>query len=67
VQGPLAETAGHFWLMAWEQSSKAILMLNKLIEKGQVGTCIITTDIVDNNNNIIIIIIIVIITGAKKE
>lgn len=23
----------HFWLMAWEQKSKAILMLNKLVEK----------------------------------
>ncbi|XP_055376870.1 tyrosine-protein phosphatase non-receptor type 61F isoform X2 [Condylostylus longicornis] len=36
TQGPLRETVGHFWLMIWEQQSKAILMLNKLIEKKQV-------------------------------
>ncbi|XP_063698917.1 tyrosine-protein phosphatase non-receptor type 61F isoform X2 [Culicoides brevitarsis] len=31
-QGPLPATVTHFWLMVWEQNSKAILMLNKLIE-----------------------------------
>ncbi|XP_008556154.1 tyrosine-protein phosphatase non-receptor type 1 isoform X1 [Microplitis demolitor] len=36
TQGPLPCTAGHFWLMVWEQNSKAILMLNKVIEKEQV-------------------------------
>ncbi|XP_053955521.1 tyrosine-protein phosphatase non-receptor type 61F isoform X2 [Anastrepha ludens] len=36
TQGPLTETVGHFWLMVWEQNTKAILMLNKLIEKKQV-------------------------------
>ncbi|KAH8398778.1 hypothetical protein KR222_003133, partial [Zaprionus bogoriensis] len=36
TQGPLADTVGHFWLMVWEQNSRAILMLNKLIEKKQV-------------------------------
>ncbi|CRK95910.1 CLUMA_CG009356, isoform A [Clunio marinus] len=35
-QGPLQSTIGHFWLMVWEQQSKAILMLNKLIEKRQI-------------------------------
>lgn len=35
TQGPLANTVGHFWLMIWEQKSKAVLMLNKLIEKKQ--------------------------------
>lgn len=35
TQGPLANTVGHFWLMVWEQNSKAVLMLNKLIEKKQ--------------------------------
>ncbi|XP_070509549.1 tyrosine-protein phosphatase non-receptor type 61F isoform X1 [Chironomus tepperi] len=35
-QGPLEHTVGHFWLMVWEQQSKAILMLNKIIEKKQV-------------------------------
>ena len=36
IQGPLPDTSGHFWLMVWEQNSKAILMLNRIIEKGQV-------------------------------
>jgi tyrosine-protein phosphatase non-receptor type 1 len=35
-QGPLEHTVGHFWLMIWEQQSKAILMLNKIIEKKQI-------------------------------
>ncbi|XP_010791118.1 tyrosine-protein phosphatase non-receptor type 1-like [Notothenia coriiceps] len=33
-QGPLRNTCGHFWLMIWEQCSKAVLMLNRIIEKG---------------------------------
>lgn len=36
TQGPLRETIGHFWLMIWEQNTKAILMLNKLLEKKQI-------------------------------
>lgn len=36
TQGPLENTAGHFWLMIWEQNSKAVLMLNKIIEKNHV-------------------------------
>ncbi|XP_038216097.1 tyrosine-protein phosphatase non-receptor type 61F-like isoform X1 [Zerene cesonia] len=36
TQGPLAFTVGHFWLMVWEQNSRAILMLNKLIEKNEI-------------------------------
>lgn len=36
TQGPLPQTSGHFWLMAWEQQCKAILMLNKVIEKNQI-------------------------------
>lgn len=35
-QGPLPLTVGHFWLMVWEYNSRAILMLNKLIEKKQI-------------------------------
>lgn len=35
TQGPLPNTIGHFWLMVWEQKSKAVLMLNKLLEKKQ--------------------------------
>ncbi|XP_070988117.1 tyrosine-protein phosphatase non-receptor type 2-like [Oncorhynchus clarkii lewisi] len=33
-QGPLKNTCGHFWLMVWEQNSKAVIMLNRIIEKG---------------------------------
>lgn len=36
TQGPLQNTVGHFWLMVWEQNSKAILMLNKIVEKKQI-------------------------------
>lgn len=36
AQGPLPHTTGHFWQMVWEQNSKAVLMLNKVIEKNQV-------------------------------
>ncbi|XP_034481439.1 tyrosine-protein phosphatase non-receptor type 61F isoform X2 [Drosophila innubila] len=36
TQGPLPDTVGHFWLMVWEQNSRAILMLNKLMEKKQI-------------------------------
>jgi protein tyrosine phosphatase len=36
TQGPLPDTSGHFWLMVWEQKSRAVLMLNRIIEKGQV-------------------------------
>ncbi|XP_065362485.1 tyrosine-protein phosphatase non-receptor type 61F isoform X2 [Calliphora vicina] len=36
TQGPLGDTVGHFWLVVWEQKTKAILMLNKLMEKKQV-------------------------------
>lgn len=36
TQGPLAETVGAFWLMVWEQKSRAVLMLNKIVEKKQV-------------------------------
>lgn len=35
TQGPLAFTVGHFWLMVWEQNSRAILMLNKIMEKNE--------------------------------
>ncbi|NP_001232932.1 protein tyrosine phosphatase [Bombyx mori] len=36
TQGPLAFTVGHFWLMVWEQNSRAVLMLNKVIEKNEI-------------------------------
>lgn len=36
TQGPLPHTAGHLWLMVWEQNCKAVLMLNKVIEKNQI-------------------------------
>ncbi len=27
---------GHFWLAAWQQGSRAVLMLNRVMEKGQL-------------------------------
>ena len=36
LKGPLKETCGHFWLMIWEQNSRAVIMLNRIIEKEQV-------------------------------
>ena len=32
--GPLSSTVGHFWLMVWQQQTKAVLMLNRVYEKG---------------------------------
>jgi protein tyrosine phosphatase len=40
TQGPLPHTTGHFWLMVWEQNCKAVLMLNRIIEKNQVISAI---------------------------
>lgn len=37
TQGPLPNTILHFWLMIWEQNSRAIIMLNKIVEKNQVS------------------------------
>ncbi|TRY58173.1 hypothetical protein DNTS_017297 [Danionella cerebrum] len=37
TQGPLRNTCSHFWLMIWEQKTKAIIMLNRIIEKGSTG------------------------------
>lgn len=37
-QGPLRNTCGHFWLMVWEQRTKAVIMLNRVIEKGSVSS-----------------------------
>lgn len=34
TQGPLPTTVGHFWLMVWQKDTRAILMLNKIFEKG---------------------------------
>lgn len=39
LQGPLRNTCGHFWLMIWEQKTKAVIMLNRVIEKGSVSMC----------------------------
>ncbi|XP_018374875.1 PREDICTED: tyrosine-protein phosphatase non-receptor type 1 isoform X1 [Trachymyrmex cornetzi] len=36
TQGPLPNTVSHFWLMVLEQNSRAVLMLNKIIEKNQI-------------------------------
>ncbi|XP_025076031.1 tyrosine-protein phosphatase non-receptor type 2-like isoform X2 [Pomacea canaliculata] len=34
TQGPLENTCGDFWLMIWQQQTKAIVMLNRVVEKG---------------------------------
>lgn len=36
TQGPLPNTCGHFWDMVWEQKSRGVVMLNRIIEKGSV-------------------------------
>ncbi|CAH1268882.1 PTPN1 [Branchiostoma lanceolatum] len=36
AQGPLPSTIGHFWEMVWEQRTKAVVMLNRVIEKGTI-------------------------------
>ncbi|RUS75922.1 hypothetical protein EGW08_016310 [Elysia chlorotica] len=36
TQGPLDQTMSDFWQMAWEQRSRAIVMLNRVVEKGAV-------------------------------
>lgn len=36
-KGPLQTTSEHFWQMVWEQNSRVIIMLTRLIEKGSVG------------------------------
>ncbi|XP_067904294.1 tyrosine-protein phosphatase non-receptor type 1-like isoform X1 [Heterodontus francisci] len=36
TQGPLQNTCGHFWEMVWEQKSRGVVMLNRVIEKGSV-------------------------------
>jgi len=33
TQGPLCSTSPHFWSMVWEQGCRAIIMLNRVIEK----------------------------------
>ena len=42
AQGPLPCTAGHFWLMVWEQLSMAIVMVCKVIEEEQVSMKVVT-------------------------
>ncbi|XP_078543619.1 tyrosine-protein phosphatase non-receptor type 2 isoform X3 [Lissotriton helveticus] len=37
TQGPLPNTCCHFWLMVWQQKSKAVVMLNRVIEKDTLG------------------------------
>jgi len=36
TQGPLDETCGHFWQMVWQQKSKGVVMLNKVVEKDRI-------------------------------
>lgn len=37
-QGPLPNTCGHFWEMVWEQRTRGVVMLNRVIEKGSVSS-----------------------------
>ncbi|XP_027630895.1 tyrosine-protein phosphatase non-receptor type 1 isoform X2 [Tupaia chinensis] len=37
TQGPLPNTCGHFWEMVWEQKSRGVVMLNRVMEKGSAG------------------------------
>ena len=37
TQGPLPSTCGSFWEMVWEQRSRGVVMLNRVIEKGSVS------------------------------
>ncbi|KAF3821900.1 hypothetical protein GH733_009457 [Mirounga leonina] len=34
--GPLPNTGCHFWLMVWQQKTKAVVMLNRVVEKESV-------------------------------
>ncbi|KAL1771105.1 tyrosine-protein phosphatase non-receptor type 2 isoform X1 [Sigmodon hispidus] len=36
TQGPLPNTCCHFWLMMWQQKTKAVVMLNRTVEKESV-------------------------------
>uniref|UniRef100_A0A2K5ZP56 Tyrosine-protein phosphatase non-receptor type n=1 Tax=Mandrillus leucophaeus TaxID=9568 RepID=A0A2K5ZP56_MANLE len=36
TQGPLPNTCCHFWLMVWQQKTKAVVMLNRIVEKESV-------------------------------
>ncbi|CAL8367164.1 unnamed protein product [Lota lota] len=36
TQGPLPNTCGHFWEMVWEQRTRGVVMLNRVIEKGSI-------------------------------
>ncbi|XP_075777119.1 tyrosine-protein phosphatase non-receptor type 2 isoform X2 [Pelodiscus sinensis] len=33
TQGPLPNTCCHFWLMVWQQKTRAVVMLNRIVEK----------------------------------
>ncbi|XP_063555442.1 tyrosine-protein phosphatase non-receptor type 2 isoform X14 [Gorilla gorilla gorilla] len=37
TQGPLPNTCCHFWLMVWQQKTKAVVMLNRIVEKESSG------------------------------
>ncbi|KAJ7400221.1 Tyrosine-protein phosphatase non-receptor type 2 [Pitangus sulphuratus] len=37
TQGPLPNTCCHFWLMVWQQRTKAVVMLNRIVEKESSG------------------------------
>ncbi|XP_028920955.1 tyrosine-protein phosphatase non-receptor type 2 isoform X1 [Ornithorhynchus anatinus] len=36
TQGPLPNTCCHFWLMVWQQKTRAVVMLNRIVEKESI-------------------------------
>ncbi|XP_037333998.2 tyrosine-protein phosphatase non-receptor type 1 [Pungitius pungitius] len=36
TQGPLPNTCGNFWEMVWQQRTRGVVMLNRVIEKGSI-------------------------------
>lgn len=45
TQGPLPNTCGSFWEMVWEQRSRGVVMLNRVIEKGSVSCLLLTVNL----------------------
>ncbi|CAG0879893.1 unnamed protein product [Cyprideis torosa] len=50
AQGPLPITIGHFWLMVWQSNSRAVVMLNRVIEKNQIKCSLYWPDGVNNSH-----------------
>ena len=53
-QGPLAATTSHFWCLTWEQQSKAVIMLNRVMEKGTLKCHQVEQALLLSNLNLIV-------------